>query len=107
MTVLLAAPLDRFVAAVNAGDTAAFLACFAPDAVVDDWGRSFAGHAAIRGWSDRELIGARGVLTVRDLFGVGGAVTLRGHWASKVFTGESSFGFIIADGLIRSLRISG
>ena len=36
MTVLLAAPLDRFVAAVNAGDTAAFLACFAPDAVVDD-----------------------------------------------------------------------
>ena len=100
-------PLDRFVLAVNAGDTPGFLACFAPDARVDDWGRSFAGHAAIKGWSDRELIGARGVLTVRGVSATGDAVTIRGHWASSVFTGDSNFAFVMSDGLIREMRITG
>lgn len=107
MTSTFPPPLDRFVAAVNAGDTPVFLACFAPDALVDDWGRVFSGHAAIKGWSDRELIGAKGVLTVRGLSATGGRVTLVGHWASSVFTGESSFGFTLADGLIREMRITG
>jgi len=50
--------------AINRGDTDAFLAFFPADGVVEDWGRRFAGHAAIRGWSDSELIGAKGTLTI-------------------------------------------
>ena len=45
------------LAAANANDTAAFLACFTPDGVVDDWGREFRGPDEIRAWSDQEFIG--------------------------------------------------
>lgn len=103
----LPSPLDRFVVAVNAGDTPGFLACFAPDAVVDDWGRSFSGHAGVKGWSDHELIGAKGVLTVRSVAEKDGRILLKGHWASTVFTGDSTFDFRIVDGLIRDMRITG
>ena len=60
-------PLDRLVAAINAGDFEGFIALFAPDGVVDDWGRRFKGPAAIRKWSDKELIGAHGTLTVSQV----------------------------------------
>jgi hypothetical protein len=49
----------RCGAAANAGDTQSFLNSVSADAVVDDWGREFRGHDAIRGWSDREFIGDR------------------------------------------------
>jgi ketosteroid isomerase-like protein len=51
------APVATLLEAANANDTEAFLAKFAHGAVVDDWGREFAGTDAIREWSDREFIG--------------------------------------------------
>lgn len=62
-TPVLPAPVDRFVEAVNAGDTEAFLGFFPDDGVMDDWGRRFVGQDAIRGWSDKEFIGAQGRMT--------------------------------------------
>ena len=50
-------PVARALAAANANDTEAFLACFTRDGVVDDWGREFRGADEIRAWSDREFIG--------------------------------------------------
>lgn len=50
-------PVAAALDAANANDTAGFLACFAPDGVVDDWGREFRGPDEIREWSDREFIG--------------------------------------------------
>ncbi len=100
-------PLDRFVAAVNAGDTPGFLACFAPDAAVDDWGRSFSGLASVKRWSDHELIGAKGVLTMRSVAAKDGRLLLKGHWASKAFTGDSTFDFHIVGALIHDMRITG
>lgn len=47
-------PVAAAIDAANANDTAAFLACFATDGVVDDWGREFHGADEIRGWSDRD-----------------------------------------------------
>jgi len=44
-----------YLAAANRHDPAAFLACFARDAVVDDAGRVSRGIDAIRGWSEREI----------------------------------------------------
>jgi ketosteroid isomerase-like protein len=57
MTVDLPAPVRAVFDATNAGDTDAFLDAFAPDGVVDDWGREFHGREAIKGWSDGENIG--------------------------------------------------
>jgi ketosteroid isomerase-like protein len=45
----LPAPVAALLDAANANDTEAFLHTLAPDAVVDDWGREFRGHEAIRG----------------------------------------------------------
>src|SRR6201995_5671102 len=50
----LPAPVRAVVDAANAGDADAFVACFPPSGFVDDWGRQFRGHEAIRGWSDQE-----------------------------------------------------
>lgn len=98
--------LDRFVTAVNAGDTPGFLACFAADGVVNDWGRAFHGHDGIRRWSDGEFIGAKGRLTVKSLSGEGGAEVMSANWASQVFTGDSTFSFRLRDGLITEMKIT-
>jgi hypothetical protein len=58
---------DRFVEAVYRGDTKDFLAFFPKDGVVIDSGRRFAGHDAIRGWSDREFTGAHWRMTVKKV----------------------------------------
>lgn len=54
MSVRLPPPLDQLVAAINGGDTEGFLALFSDKGAVVDWGRRFAGRAAIRKWSDKE-----------------------------------------------------
>jgi ketosteroid isomerase-like protein len=49
----LPAVLERYVAAQNAHDTDALVACFAPDAVVRDEGEEIVGTAAIRAWKEK------------------------------------------------------
>lgn len=53
-------------AALDAASTGAFLACFPHDGVLDDWGRRFRGHEAIRRRSDREFIGVQVTLAVTE-----------------------------------------
>lgn len=98
--------LDRFVTAVNAGDTPGFLACFTTDGVVNDWGRAFHGQDGIRRWSDGEFIGAKGRLTIQALTPRDGAQLMRANWASRVFTGDSTFTFLFRDGLISEMKIT-
>jgi hypothetical protein len=52
--------------AANRGDRAAFLAAFAADGVVDDWGGEFRGADEIGRWSDGEFIGVAVELTVES-----------------------------------------
>jgi hypothetical protein len=75
---------DGFVEAVNQGDTKAFLAFFPQDGVVIDSGRRFTSHDAIRGWSDREFIGARGRLTVKTVEQRKNVVTIKADWKSNL-----------------------
>ncbi|TGQ16492.1 MULTISPECIES: nuclear transport factor 2 family protein [unclassified Mesorhizobium] len=53
--------------AINRGDWAGFIACFGPDPVITDNGSRYAGLVAIKRWSDRELIGAKGTLMLTQL----------------------------------------
>ena len=100
-------PVDSFVQTVNAGDTEAFLAFFPDDGVVDDWGRRFVGHDAIRGWSDNEFIGAHGRMTVTDVDQHDDEVTVTSHWVSNHYTGTSRVAFRLDGDLISEMRISG
>jgi hypothetical protein len=89
----LPAPVAAALQAANAHDTGAFLACFAPDGVVDDWGREFRGADAIRSWSDREFIGVRVSLDVTAVERDGDAVTITADVGGDGFNGPSHFTF--------------
>jgi hypothetical protein len=65
MTDVLPPMVAAFVAAKNARDVDAQLACFAPAAVVLDEGHVYHGHDEIRGWI--EAANARYSLRVRPL----------------------------------------
>jgi hypothetical protein len=55
------------VAAVNAFDTAAIVATFAPDAYVNDARREIKGIDAIRRWVEKEMVGDRVTMEVRQV----------------------------------------
>ena len=68
----LAGVVAEHVRAVNAHDTDAVVATFAPDAYVNDARREFSGTDAIRRWVAREMTGDKvtiGVREVRDHYG--------------------------------------
>lgn len=107
MPLDLPAPVAAFRDRVNAGDTDGVLALFPPDGVVIDWGRRFAGHAAIRSWSDKELVGAKGTLTITGVVSADAQrVVVDTQWASSFFTGPGRFKFALEGGLIRQMEIS-
>ena len=89
------APVTRLLDAANANDTTAFLATFVEAGVVDDWGREFAGTDAIRGWSDREFIGKRVALDVRDIQRDGQAIVVTADVGGDGFNGLSHFSFLV------------
>ncbi|UYM03386.1 nuclear transport factor 2 family protein [Solicola gregarius] len=99
-------PVRGFIGAVNDGDTDRFLGYFPADGVVNDWGREFHGHDAIRGWSDGEFIGAKGTLTPTSVQQDGDTVTVDGDWASNHFTGPSRFVFVVDGDSVREMRIT-
>lgn len=100
------AVIVQFVAAVNRGDTAAFLAFFLENGVVDDWGRKFQGHAAIKGWCDKEFIGAKGTMTVKSARHTGSEIDVRAGWTSSFYSGDSRFIFVLAGDKISEMRIT-
>ncbi len=51
--------IQAFIDATNAGDTAAFIDAFTPDATLDDWGRGFTGHDGIARWNETDNIGVQ------------------------------------------------
>ncbi len=72
-----------------------------------DSGRRFAGHWAVRGWSDREFIGAHGRMTVKKVEQRKNAVTLKADWKSNFYTGPARFEFVLDGEQVRELRVTG
>lgn len=98
-------PVASFIDAVNRHDEEAFLDAFTDEGFVDDWGRIFTGRDAIKGWSDKEFIGARGTLTPEEVTQDGDTVTVVGDWRSSWANGRSSFAFGIAGDELASMTI--
>lgn len=59
--------IDAYVRATNNHDAAAFIGCFAKNAVVNDAGREFRGTDAIRAWSQSDIIQPLVTLEVLDV----------------------------------------
>jgi ketosteroid isomerase-like protein len=98
-------PIAAFIDAVNRQDEDGFLDAFTADGAVDDWGRVFSGRAAIKGWSDKEFIGARGTLTVESVSLADGEVTVIGDWRSNYANGLSKFVFDVHGDKITRMTI--
>jgi ketosteroid isomerase-like protein len=64
------------IAACNAHDADAWMATFAADALVNDIQREFIGTAAIRGFADKEIFGAKVTMAVQRAWDRHGDVTV-------------------------------
>jgi ketosteroid isomerase-like protein len=98
-------PVAALIEAANANDTEAFLQTLTPDAVVDDWGREFRGHDAIRGWSDSEFIGVAVSLDVTAVEEQGGETTVTATVGGDGFNGPSHFTFRAAGDQVARMTI--
>jgi ketosteroid isomerase-like protein len=64
------------IAACNAHDTEAWMATFAPDAMVNDIQREFIGTEAIRAFADKEIFGDKVTMAVHRAWDRHGDVTV-------------------------------
>ncbi|MBG6237669.1 hypothetical protein IWX78_000612 [Mycetocola sp. CAN_C7] len=106
MASTLPEPVARLIAAANSGDTDGFLDTFAPDGVVNDWGRVFTGRDAIRAWSDAEFIGVDVTLDVAAEITTGVFSTVTTIVGGGGFNGQSHFSFTVDDGLVAEMTIT-
>ena len=99
-------PINRFVEVVNQGDTESFLD-FSLLMVQQKTRDGAFGHNAIRQWSNREFIGAKGHITVTGIEKTKNGVSLTADWVSNYFTGPSRFIFVFRGKRIQEMRITG
>jgi len=64
------------IAACNAHDADAWMATFAPDAMLNDFQREFIGTKAIRAFADKEIFGAKVTMDVQRAWDRYGNVTV-------------------------------
>jgi hypothetical protein len=101
----------RHIAAVNAHDTDAIVATFAPDAYVNDARREFAGIESVRRWVAKEMTGDKVTIEVREVLDHYGDTIVRGAYDGE-FDKSSLPGeviltnyFSVRDGKIVSLVV--
>ncbi len=79
-TTELTGVVAEHITAVNAQDTDAIMATFADDAYVNDARREFTGRDAIRRWVDREMVGDKVTIEVREVLDHYGETIVRGAY---------------------------
>ena len=100
------AAVQRALTAIDEQDNDAFVAAFAADGFVDDWGRQFRGHDRIRSWSDNELIGKQATFTDTQVTVAGNPLTILTQVGGKGFNGPSHFTFAVEDDRLASMTIT-
>lgn len=99
------APVQTMIDAINEGDTEAFVAAFAADGFVSDWGTVKAGPDGVRGWAESDAIGAGAKMTVLSAETEGDTTRIRFGWSSSVFNGESDGIFVVGGDRLASFTI--
>ncbi|GAA3926079.1 nuclear transport factor 2 family protein [Microbacterium soli] len=105
MSMSLPAEAQAMVDAINDADTEAFVAAFAPDGFVSDWGTVYSGADGVRRWAGSDAIGAGARMTVLSAETDGSTTRIRFGWRSSVFNGESDGIFVVSDGRLASFTI--
>ena len=100
------AAVPRALTAIDEQDNDAFVAAFATDGYVDDWGRQFRGPDRIRSWSENELIGKRATFTGTQVSTPGNPLTIVTQVGGDGYNGPSHFTFDVQGDLIASMTIT-
>lgn len=99
--------IQRFIDTTNAGDTAAFLEAFTPDAFLSDWGRDFTGRAGIASWNQSDNIGVQSKFRLLEVEPNGAnAWRVRLAVSGNGYNGEGTMAFTLVGGRISRLVIS-
>lgn len=98
--------VQRALDAIDQLDADAFVAAFAPDGYVDDWGRKFQGPDRIRSWSDGEFIGKNVTFTGTTVATPGNPVTVLTQVGGDGFNGPSHFTFDVEGDHLASMTIT-
>ncbi|MET0976913.1 MAG: nuclear transport factor 2 family protein [Leifsonia sp.] len=93
----LPTPVDDFFEATNHADVDRFVAAFALDGVIDDWGRTFTGHDGVRRWTEGESIGVAQTFEITSFRVEGNTVVVKAEVGGDGFTGPSTFTFDLTD----------
>jgi hypothetical protein len=100
-------PIRQMIDATNRGDSEGFLAAFADDAVLDDWGRTFTGHDEIAGWNARENIGVESHIEVTGVERSGNEIRVGVSVTGDGYNGGGAFTFVVAGDRIARMVITG
>jgi hypothetical protein len=93
--------------ATNRGDSDAFLDAFAADGVVDDWGRTFTGHAEIAGWNARENIGVNSHIEATGVERGGDGIRVGVSVSGDGYNGGGAMTFVLEGDRIARMVITG
>ena len=74
------AVIAEHIRAVNAFDTDAIMRTFAPDAIVNDNRREFADPDAIRRWVEKEIVGDKVTMEIREVVERRGSTIVRARY---------------------------
>lgn len=106
MSQEIPAAIQRALDAIDTLDNDAFVAAFAADGYVNDWGREFRGHDRIRSWSDNELIGKRVTFTDTQVITPGNPLTILTQVGGDGFNGPSHFTFELQGDHLTAMTIT-
>lgn len=110
-TITLTGVIAEHVRAVNASDTDAIVATFAPDAYVNDARREIVGTEAIRRWVEKEIVADHVTMEVREVVDHHGQTIVRaaydGTYDKSNLPDELAMSnyFTVEDGRITSLAV--
>ncbi|MFB2598282.1 nuclear transport factor 2 family protein [Herbiconiux sp. P17] len=96
-----------FFDATNRSDRERFLAAFAGDAVLDDWGRSFSGHDGIATWNDNENMGVQSHFEVEGFTETNGVYAVAIKVTGNGYNGGGTMAFALEGDRISRVDITG
>lgn len=98
-------PVQALIDAINSADIGAFVASFAPGAMINDHGRVVSGEDEVRQWASTEAIGVDATVSLVEAGTTDATTHLVFDWTSRLFNGRSEAFVTVRDGLVSELRI--
>lgn len=103
--VELPEPIRCFFESTNRGDDVCVISCFAADATLSDWGRTFEGWGGVAAWDKTDNTGVRSHLEALKWSLVDGRVRVTVRVTGDGFNGVGEMLFTLKGNLIARLDI--